>query len=432
MKINTNLTKEQIAEVISGSKKPKNIAKKLATKFPDFILVAESPISINCKQEFYRNTSKGLELISNDSMAKIIWDTLGAAFTKKKVEEVLYALKLEVSGLPGRCVKPIDIKSIAFADDPSLAWYRLKFSLTDLQEKPITIDDVPEFRDFLDRANDPTVIVLFIGSLLDPVSARHQYLHLRGDGDDGKSSILDMLAAVFGPRCVSLGAHEMNSPHFGEQLEGARLAVFRDENNSNFVSSGSFKQLTGDKYKTINPKHKPPKNIVLSVKVIITSNPQVVITGGTADTRRLLSVEFKKKETEWPVGWYDGLIKSAEKVMSYCYLQYLEALKNDPNIRKSLPANRENTEAAVMRGHEIYEDAFANAGIAITNKASDTIPRFRLHDIVLGKNQSHVSIQKFKDYLRQMGVTEGRPHGKNSYIGIKWTESNCLGLPNVK
>jgi hypothetical protein len=215
------------------------------------------------------------------------------------------------------------IRPFRFASDKlgDLAWMRLPFDPDPTAECP------PEFRAILDRTSSPAEarsLVLWIGSLLDYESPRKQYVHLSGDGNDGKSTLTNMLVRVFGSRnCAEMRAEDFRDTHATTVLEGARLVIFHDENNAGFMSGGRFKALTGDEMWTINPKGQPRRDITLNCKVIISSNNRPEVHGGKADLDRIVPVYLRSYEGGQDPGFVSRLYKAKHQVMQFCYAEWV-------------------------------------------------------------------------------------------------------------
>jgi hypothetical protein len=223
----------------------------------------------------------------------------------------LYALRAE------------QIRPFRFASDHlgDYAWARLPFDPDQNAACPA------EFTQILERCDSPTAarsLVLFMGSLLDYESSRVQYLHLSGNGNDGKSTLTKLLVAVLGSRtCAELRAEDFRDGHATTVLEGARLVLFPDENDARFMSSGRFKSLTGDELLSINPKGQPRRNIVLHCKVVVCSNNRPDVHGTRADLRRIVPVYLKSYEGGEDLGFVARLLSQKYQVMQYCYAEWL-------------------------------------------------------------------------------------------------------------
>lgn len=216
-----------------------------------------------------------------------------------------------------------DIAPFVFKSAPttSWAWNRLPFDPDPTAKCP------PEFAEILARTSEQgaRAIVLFFGSLLDLECERIQYLHLQGEGNDGKSTLMGLLNEVFGRRfVVTMRADDFKDSHSTSVLEQARLVMFHDENDSNFMSSGKFKMLTGDSNVTINPKGMARRTIKLNCRVLIASNNKPNLRGSLADVRRVLPVYLQSYSGGSDPKFVERLMAARYQVMQYCYAEWLK------------------------------------------------------------------------------------------------------------
>ena len=218
--------------------------------------------------------------------------------------------------LPYETVKPFRFKSDV---SPGWAWQRLAFD-------PDPTAKAPElFATLMSRTSEEEArsIKLFIGSLFDYKSTRHQYLYLHGLGGDGKSTLIAAMFAMFAKMGVmTMQGDSLDSTHATAALEGIRLVAFPDCNRPSLPSTGTFKQVTGDDMVTINPKGLGMRNITLHCKVVISSNDEPQLAGGNADFRRIIPAKFERKETTASQKWVDDFIASAPQIAQHCIALY--------------------------------------------------------------------------------------------------------------
>lgn len=250
-----------------------------------------------------------------------------------------------------------EVKAISYEEDNVLAWVIVKKKKT-----PLSLTDLPEFKLFLEQTDEASArsIILWIGSLMDPESNRRQYLHLWGSGEEGKSTLTEALTKAFNGQTVNVTARQLQSTHFGTELEGKRLYMFNDENNTSFFSSGPFKHITGDSSMDVNEKYQAVRSIKLTGKTIICSNAKMELTNSKADSSRAISIELTGKDK--PHTWKAGFLDKAVEMVLFCYQEYKKALILSPELRQHLPSNKDNIKAAVERKLtaiiDIYNDNF--------------------------------------------------------------------------
>ncbi len=203
----------------------------------------------------------------------------------------------EMRTQPGATLPHVDVKSFHFHSAPAsagFAWQRLSWD-------PDPAAQSPEIFETLLSSTSPAEaysLKLFIGSLFDYRSSRHQYLYLHGSGGGGKSTLIDAMFAMFAKRgCRTMQGDSLDGEHSTAGLEGVRLLAFPDCNRPSLPSTGIFKQLTGDDVTTINPKNRDMRNITMHCKVVISSNEAPQLAGGSADYRRIIPVRFERADT---------------------------------------------------------------------------------------------------------------------------------------
>lgn len=308
-----------------------------------------------------------------------------------------------------------EVKPVAFADEVDvLTWNRLPFSKNEIAN--ISLDEIPGFKNFLSRASDPAALCLFLGSLLDSESNTTQYALIQCDGGGGKGALTEALKSVFHERVVTTTADHFLSPHFGEEIEGARVLTFQDENNSGFMSSGRFKEYTGNKSTRVNPKHAKSRTIHFSHKIIVFTNNPPTIKGNAADRRRLISISIAP-DTSGTLGfkdWYDDLQQSGEKLLAYCYARYSEAVANDPKIRVEIPSDPAAIERAVQRRYEDIIEVIKE-NYSLSESDDDYVTKSAVHDQILTgmreKKSNRAVMQQIREALQLFGAVTGQTHG---------------------
>lgn len=213
------------------------------------------------------------------------------------------------------------------------AWQRLNFD-------PVEIEIPVLLTKLLERTSpeEGRSLVLWLGSLLDYHFPRAQYLYLHGDGNDGKSTLIAMMVKLLGTQGVAMmRSDDFADAHSTTVLEGARLAIFADENSASFMSRGRFKALTGDDTLTINPKGLPRRNIGLHCKVMVASNYAPHVQGGRADLRRIIPVKLhpiSASESSHAQGL--AFVEQGPAIMQFCYMAFKAWQAENPD--RMLPA----------------------------------------------------------------------------------------------
>ncbi len=246
------------------------------------------------------------------------------------------------------CICLVDIKPFMFKSEvgatTDLTWHRLGF------DPDMDAPEVPEYEDMRKRTNQDAFRAQteFFGSILDYDFMTEQYLHFSGEGNDGKSTLLNAVRSAL-PRgfAMDMSASALNSSHGTAKIEGRRLLIFSEQNNGSFMSGGMFKQLTGGDPMAINPKGLAEREIVPNCRVIVTSNSKPSVSGGSADMRRIIPVFYESfgDGVNGDTSWQRRMGSKGTAIMSYCYSQYCKNVR-DKGLSKITP-DRDFTEVVL-------------------------------------------------------------------------------------
>lgn len=342
----------------------------------------------------------------------------------KKADDAVLSFK---NVLSLNMLKLEDVVPVAFSDHTHLlTWKRLTF--TEESTALISPDDIPEYIELVSRINEQErdYLTLWLGSLLHYQSDRAQYIHLKGEGGDGKSILLSALNSFFSKSYISTKSSRIFDSFFGSELEGKRLLCFRDENNTSFTQSGSFKELTGDPTLTINEKYKPVRTIQLTCKVIITSNFDVEINDSNADSRRLISLTINSPSKEQVASnphWGDNLIGSIEKIMCYCYNKYMQLPAHEKRV---LPFPQANITKAQERAVEHVLDVFYEH-FEVTGESSDIVSKSIISTVVGVYRDPKRTAQLYSFLKKNPHIGEKKVQGQRFLTGIKQRSSILNG-----
>jgi hypothetical protein len=215
-------------------------------------------------------------------------------------------------------VKPFHFKSAGMA--AGYAWQRLPFDPVENAPRP------PELSEMMARtsADEANAVEMWIGSLFDYASTRHQYLYIHGVGNDGKSLLKDAVQLMFSQQGIAvMDGDDLTGDKFAtSDLEAKRLLVFPDLRKPSLLSSGIFKKITGDDIIGVNPKGLPRHNIKLCAKVLILSNDAPQLEGNRADERRIVSAHFRSFEGGEDSEFKARFLAAAPAIAQYCYSKY--------------------------------------------------------------------------------------------------------------
>jgi hypothetical protein len=354
----------------------------------------------------------------------------------KKAQALLDLIKADL--LLKHAIQTQDIKAIGFKEERELVWNRLPFTRADALA---TLPSDPRLSGFkhilsLTSVAEARSLVLWIGSLLDYNSSRIQYLHLKSDGGNGKSTLFESLARAIGKDCiVSADKSLLQSEFFGEQLEGKRLVIFPDENSSTFFSSGKFKRLTGEEGMTVNPKFKAPRYVSFTHKTVVLSNHDVEITNSDADSRRLVSITLgADSETGGHRSWYNSLLANGQTILAYCYGEYVRAVEADASIRSAVPVDKNSIREAVNRKYEDILEVFYSAYEFDPDRNArlkrSEVNKYLSDELLVPK--SYMKVKSFVEALQSIGI-EVVNHGNILYYtNIKKAGRGLVAVRSVE
>lgn len=175
---------------------------------------------------------------------------------------------------------------IKYMTDPGLCWNRLPFLLKQ--------GATPSFDELFARMSNARAVKTWIGSLFVSASYDQQYVWLRGEGNDGKSSLMEFLARVFGDEgSLALGEAPGSDKHWAEGWIGKRFVYFPDFEDIASLKKGPLKMITGGDRITIRPFYRPGTHSVkFPAKLMFSSNPPPRFDFNKSDKRRLIYAEM--------------------------------------------------------------------------------------------------------------------------------------------
>lgn len=149
---------------------------------------------------------------------------------------------------------------------------------------------VPECRDSLMAA----IFATFFAK-----SHLNQYIWIHGEGGDGKSSLLNAIAAYAGPHLACSLGQTMNSEFGLENAVGKRMVILSDVKTGLSVKSQLIHNLTGHDMISVNRKNKPIISVRLDPIVWIAANeaPDVNFDNRN-EARRCLYIKMQEPPVE--------------------------------------------------------------------------------------------------------------------------------------
>lgn len=134
----------------------------------------------------------------------------------------------------------------------------------------------------------------YVWLILNDIQDNHQYLVLRGSGRNGKSSVTRFLERLLGKDATT--ALSADSNYWLASLEGKRLGIFSELNNTSFPMRGDFKAVSGQDTVVIAQKFLPDRSVRLTAKLILCTNRPLMLGGDTAEKRRVIQINLTPVE----------------------------------------------------------------------------------------------------------------------------------------
>ncbi len=285
---------------------------------------------------------------------------------------------------------PFDVKQIQPVlqkSQPGYCWQRLEFDLTP--------GNYPNFEDLFSQASNVKAIMQWIGSLFDGASPRHQYCYLRGDGGDGKSTLLDFLRRTFGPSYKAEQPPAKSGDRFWTHgLLGMRVVALDDFTAMWFLNDGLFRGLTGGSTMRVEEKGGKTADGDFCCKLIISANPKPQFERLAANERRIIYSEWQPRKIHFRESFKDDLWAEAPHFLHACIAAYQELPAGD-----WIPTDTKDVEDVLADADEENDKIF-NEYFHLDPAATLT-PAIFLTVLQRAAEMDNRKIHAFKKYLEQ-------------------------------
>ena len=300
------------------------------------------------------------------------WGSLG-------VDDASKCAKYYIRTMPLIAMPPL----LKFAGEDGLAFHEVPF------EKNLPWEGkTPLWDEFCSRVNSPegsTVLQADIGSIFFPEVETQNYLWLFGDGANGKSCILSMLADCLGPAAKSDSPPAAADKFWTSGLLNKRLLYIDDFDRPRWVQSGTFKSLTGGSRVRVEIKQLGSFDTNLNLKMILASNQKPQLSNSDSDLRRARYVEIA------PVGrdkidprYKDRLKEESPYIVSKCMSIF-------EKCGRIVPTDEEAILAVDNEQHIMFESVMDEYF-------------FVADDVPAGKRTEQVTAEQLSRILRQNAI----------------------------
>lgn len=315
------------------------------------------------------------------------------------------------------------IKDVKWADEKGKSWARIPWDF-DSDSAP-----TPLFDELISRVSNYEAFLLYVGSLFVSHSNRQQYLWIFGEGNNTKGQFIQFIM-----RCFGSGAHSLKEPSNGDrafwvsQLVNKRLCVFPDFEDRTFVTTGLFKQLTGDEPINVNPKNKDMFTVKLRCKFMFASNKRPQLDSQTSNLRRIIFCKFDNYNGPEIDDYYRLLWSEGGDFLRKCVMKYLKEMPAGGPISSSEKAVIEIKSEANEDFDILFDKYFESVHTDTFVSKDDYIQAQELKSTMqINEQMTTRDYNEFINYLkREHGVYNsiisiGRTRRIRVYVGIKYS-----------
>lgn len=283
---------------------------------------------------------------------------------------------------------------------------------------------MPAWDEFLDRT-DKVAFLTWLGSVLDPSNRDRRVLWLEGEGNDGKSRVVEVLANAFGVASCKLPDFiDQTNKHLTAPLEGRRLAYVADTKQAALLQTSLVRSISGGDALTIDRKGKDAYTVPNFVRLIIFGNVQPKITSARSDRSRLVYLKIKPN-TRLVSNTGECLVDDtwATRLEAEIPQLFMAALKAYAEAGKQVvlsPESKELIEEAVTLGEGSLPAILERHFVL---DAKEFLPSSHLSAFCDSRKMSATD----QDTLRRMisklpGVSSARKDNIRGFKGVKLTE----------
>ncbi|MFO0453831.1 MAG: DUF5906 domain-containing protein [Pseudomonadota bacterium] len=264
----------------------------------------------------------------------------------------------------------------------------------------------PPWFEQLSRMNNRLAFMCYLGAIIDPTAHPQQYVWLYGKGNDGKSTIIQVLQSLFGPAAMKSEWPDNPNNFYTSRMESRRLLLLDDQEHGKVVRSGLWKTITGSDTITIEHKGQSPYVVPNQLLLVSASNSRPEGSADRADTRRLVLCECTTFPRNKVVkDYYTTLLAYTDPFFSLCW----ELWQTHKGSKGIVPVDQEITRHNTLEAFAAEED-FVAANFAIFDLeritaglggvcAKKQVPHTKNEDLRKLAEKARVSFKRVVDYL---------------------------------
>lgn len=309
---------------------------------------------------------------------------------------------------------PAEPEPSRFLSDPGPCFQRLPFNLQE--------GETPAWDEFVSRLSSPETFKAFVWTGFEKKNKGRQVLWIKGDGEDGKSTVLSVLLAAVGAAGTTVNDATFTDRFGMATMDGKRFAVIPDCKNPKLLMQEKLRNVTSGDNVFVERKGKDGISKKLNIKLIVGSNFYPRITGARADMSRLVLLEVEASKKKDDPQWEHRLREELPAFLNACRESYAKLC---PHHGK-LPLD-DAMRALVSEQAESYEEEFEhafNAWFTLTRDPADKAPSGPIFKRATARGPldmgwSQEKYEAFKSYLQRMGVTLIKTGGRRFFVGVK-------------
>lgn len=267
-----------------------------------------------------------------------------------------YAPEVELAALVPQLYRhfEFDAQFVLREPPPALSWTKETPAFRVLNESVLKPGPHPTWDEFLARCTFAPTIRAYIWSIFEPTNFGRQALWLQGEGGDGKSTVLRVLARFMGAdHTLTIGLGTYDNDFFYGAAYGKRLALYPDCKNLSVLRKEKIKSLLGRDIVQINNKYEKPFSAQVYSKLVIGSNwmPQINYNDDSERTRLLVAKVRTYGDEFGDPDFEDKLYSEMGAFLLTCKKDYAEQCPRGMNLIVP-PAMRDSirSECAALDG----------------------------------------------------------------------------------
>lgn len=301
-----------------------------------------------------------------------------------------------------------DIAIFAYKSEDKRCWEKLSFDIPEVKQPTPTFDEI------FSRCTNSNAVKAFIGSIFIPESYRQQALWLYGQGQDGKSSLLNLLKNMLGSLYSSTNQPDSGNKRFWQKsFLDKRLVCIDDCDDPKLLSYGFVKSVISSDTLAIEGKNKDAFNGKSFSKFCVCSNHKPLITSQKSEQRRLIFSEFKTYEGKFDFYFHKKLEEEGPSFLKDCIDTYYKLCPGHCWIPVELNELAEVTALAEEDFQTIFDNNF-------TVDKEGFVSARKMKEILEEEKDRFFNKRSFKNFLEKMGAKYQAVRNPDSSIIKAW------------